>query len=176
MANIEKWLTVGKIVGVQGLRGEVRVNPASDFPERFTVPGPRWVRVKGQALREVQLKTGRRLPGKNLFVVRLKNINDRIAAEGLVDSDLMVPATDRPKLAEGEFHLMDLVGLDVRLTADGDAIGTVTDLIHGGNDLLEIKYADGRTFLIPFVKTIVPEVYLKEGWLLLTPPPGLLDL
>ena len=44
---LEAWLTVGKIVGVQGLQGELRVNPASDFPERFTVPGPRWVRSKG---------------------------------------------------------------------------------------------------------------------------------
>ena len=41
---LEEWLIVGKIVGVQGLQGELRVNPASDFPERFTVPGPRWVR------------------------------------------------------------------------------------------------------------------------------------
>ena len=37
---------VGKIVGVQGLQGELRVNPASDFPERFTEPGPRWLRSR----------------------------------------------------------------------------------------------------------------------------------
>ena len=60
---LEEWLTVGKIVGVQGLQGELRVNPASDFPERFTVPGPRWVSRKGLPPREVQLKTGRQLPG-----------------------------------------------------------------------------------------------------------------
>ena len=39
MAESNDWLSVGKIVGVQGLQGELRVNPASDFPERFTTPG-----------------------------------------------------------------------------------------------------------------------------------------
>ena len=89
--RLEDWLTVGKIVGVQGLQGELRVNPASDFPERFTVPGPRWVCSNGSAPREVQLKTGRQLPGKSLFVVRLDSINNRDAAEALVGSDWMVP-------------------------------------------------------------------------------------
>ena len=128
---LEEWLTVGKIVGVQGLQGELRVNPASDFPERFTVPGPRWVSRKGSPPREVQLKTGRQLPGKSLFVVRLDSINTRDAAEALVGSDWMVPADDRPQLAEGEFHLLDLVGLEARLSPDDDPIGTVSDLISG---------------------------------------------
>ena len=40
MAESDDWLSVGEIVGVQGLQGELRVNPASDFPERFTTAGP----------------------------------------------------------------------------------------------------------------------------------------
>ena len=55
-------------------------------------------------------------------------------------------------------------------------VGTVSDLISGGNDLLEITRPDGRKLLIPFVEQIVPEVHQTEGWLLITPPPGLLDL
>ena len=88
----------------------------------------------------------------------------------------MVPADDRPELEEGEFHLLDLVGLEARLSADGAAIGTVRDLISGGNELLEITTSEGRKLLVPFVEAIVPEVQLEEGWLLLTPPPGLLEL
>ena len=177
MAESDDWLSVGKIVGVQGLQGELRVNPASDFPERFTAPGPRWLRSrKGGEPTEIQLKKGRQLPGKSLFVVRLEGIENRSAAEALVGQELLVAGDDRPELAEGEFHLLDLVGLEARLTADGSAIGTVTDLISGGNDLLEIKTADGRKLLIPFVEAIVPEVQLEDGWLLITPPPGLLEL
>ncbi|MGC6483471.1 MAG: ribosome maturation factor RimM [Synechococcus sp.] len=170
------WLPVGKVVGVQGLRGELRIHSASDFPERFTTPGPRWLQAKGSAPRPVDLKAGRQLPGKSVFVVRLAGINDRNSAETLVGQSLLVPADDRPKLAEGEFHRLDLVGLDVRLGRDGALVGTVTDLISGGNDLLELQRPDGRRLLIPFVEAIVPEVHVKEGWVLLTPPPGLLEL
>ena len=177
MAKSDDWLSVGKIVGVQGLQGELRVNPASDFPERFTAAGPRWLRNrKGGEPTEIQLIKGRQLPGKSLFVVRFEGIDNRSAAEALVGQELLVAGDDRPELAEGEFHLLDLMGLEARLTADGPAIGTVSDLISGGNDLLEITTTDSRKLLIPFVEAIVPEVKLEEGWLLLTPPPGLLEL
>mgnify|MGYP003331827636 CR=1 FL=1 len=121
----------------------------------------------------VELLGGRQLPGKELFVVRLAGIDSREAAEALVGEQLMVRSSDRPKLAKGEFHLLDLVGLEVRL--DGKAIGRVSDLIHAGNDLLEIEL-ESRKVLIPFVQAIVPEVQLEAGWIGITPPPGLLDL
>jgi 16S rRNA processing protein RimM len=188
-AGGQRWgmelLVVGRIVAAQGLAGELRVNPLSDFPERFTQPGPRWLR-KAEGLRAgsgaesepqaVTLTHGRQLPGKSLFVIRLEGIHNRNAAEALVGQELLVPATDRPKLAPGEIHLLDLVGLEVRL-GDGSAIGTVKDLIHAGNDLLEVELSGtGKTLWIPFVEAIVPQVELEQGWIGITPPPGLLEL
>ena len=166
-------MVVGKLVAAQGLKGELRVLPLSDFPERFTQAGARWLQRRDDAARPVELLGGRQLPGKELFVVRLAGIDSREAAEALVGEQLLVPASDRPKLAKGEFHLLDLVGLEVRL--DGKAIGRVSDLIHAGNDLLEIEL-ESRKVLIPFVQAIVPEVQLEAGWIGITPPPGLLDL
>ena len=172
----DDWLPVGKVVAVQGLKGELRINPASEFPERFTEPGTRWLKERDKAPREIELESGRQLPGKSVFVVRFAGVESREAAEALIGQTLMVPADDRPELEEGEFHLLDLMGLEARLSADGEAIGTVSDLISGGNELLELKTPDGRTLMVPFVEAIVPEVHLEHGWLLLTPPPGLLDL
>ena len=64
----------------------------------------------------------------------------------------------------------------MRLQNEDEPIGVVVDLHHGGNDLLEIELkADGRRCLVPFVEAIVPHVDLEQGWLLLTPPTGLLD-
>ena len=175
-SSAEEWLPVKQLVAAQELRGELRLNPASDFPERFTEPGPRWLQAKGSAPKEMELLEGRQLPGKSLYVVRLKGVTSRASAEALVGCSVLVPAEDRPELAEGEFHLLDLVGLEARLAGSDGAIGTVTNLISGGNDLLEIKLHSGKTVLVPFVEAIVPEVQLEEGWLLLTPPPGLLEL
>ena len=176
-------LVVGKIVAAQGLRGELRVNPLSDFPERFTKAGPRWLRPPAQKRgpaaepQTVQLLSGRQLPGKELFVIRLEGINDRSSAEACVGQELLVPSDERPKLAKGEFHLLDLVGLEVRLLENGTPIGRVQDLLHAGNDLLEVQL-DGKKqpLWIPFVESIVPRVELQEGWIGITPPPGLLEL
>ena len=181
----QELLVVGRIVAAQGLRGELRVNPLSDFPERFTKPGPRWLQAgqrRQQEPQAVQLLSGRQLPGKALFVIRLDGINSREDAEALVGQELLVPAADRPRLARGEFHLLDLQGLEVRLlenaeASSGPCIGRVQDLIHAGNDLLEVEPEGGGAPLwIPFVKAIVPRVELAEGWIGITPPPGLLEL
>ena len=125
---------------------------------------------------EIQLKKGRQLPGKSLFVVRLEGIDSRSSAEALVGQELLVSADDRPELDEGEFHLLDLLGLEARLAAlrCGDfqqVVAAADQIAHGANGR-----TIGRELLIPFVEAIVPEVHLEEGWLLLTPPPGLLEL
>jgi 16S rRNA processing protein RimM len=170
-------MEVGRLVAAQGLRGELRVLPLSDFPERFTRPGLRWLRSRQGEVRTTRLLSGRQLPGKELYVVRLEGCDDRSAAEALVGFHLLVDASDRPPLEPGEFHVLDLVGLEVRLLPEGTVLGSVTDLIHGGNDLLEMELCEGgRRLLIPFVEAIVPEVQLEQGWIGLTPPPGLLDL
>ena len=188
-------LVVGTLVAAQGLAGELRILPRSDFPERFTQPGRRWLLARQGRPRAVELLGGRQLPGKSLFAVRLAGVSSRDAAEALVHQEFLVDASQRPKLAPGEFHLLDLVGLQVRLldaatppSSTADPIGRVVDLIHGGNDLLAVELAPaestptggqpapGRRVLIPFVEAIVPIVNLQEGWIGLTPPPGLLEL
>jgi 16S rRNA processing protein RimM len=179
----DAFLEVGRVVAPQGLQGELRVLPMSDFPERFTRPGPRWLQRQGGPVQPVTLKSGRQLPGKELFVVRFDGVDDRNGAEALVGHGLLVAADDRPALAPGEFHLLDLVGLEVRLLPDGNPIGRVSDLLHAGNDLLEVELplaageeGNGRRILIPFVEAIVPTVQLQDGWIGITPPPGLLEL
>ena len=108
-----------------------------------------------------------------MFVVRFAG-SSRDAAEALVGQTLMVPADDRPELERASFTCW-IWRAEARLSAD-EAIGRVSDLISGSNELLELKTPDGRTLMVPFVEAIVPEVHLKDGWLLLTPPPGLLEL
>jgi 16S rRNA processing protein RimM len=171
-----EWLEVGKIVAAQGLKGEVRIYPNTDFPERFEQPGTRWLLRPGEQTPEpIELLSGRYVSNKGLYVVQFAGINDRNQAEALRDCRLIVPETDRPPLEEGEFHVIDLLGLVVIDQASQQSIGTVTDVIPAGNDLLEVELTTGKKVLVPFVEAIVPVVDLEQRRVEITPPPGLIE-
>jgi len=103
IVSLDGWLEIGKIVSPQGLTGEVRVYPESDFPERFEVPGKRWILYPGSTEpQSIELLSGRYIEGKNLYVLRIESVNNREQAEALRDCKLMVPASDRPELGEDE--------------------------------------------------------------------------
>ncbi|AFY33208.1 16S rRNA processing protein RimM [Calothrix sp. PCC 7507] len=184
ISNPDDWLEIGKIVAPQGMSGEVRVYPDSDFPERFEVPGKRWLLRPGEtAPQPIELLGGRYIDGKNLYVVKLAGIVTRDQSEALRGCKLMVLASDRPKLAEGEYYTPDLVGLEVFLQASGQLVGTVIDVFSAGHDLLEVKLHPSfagdqkqKTVLIPFVEAIAPVVDLQARRVEITPPSGLLEI
>lgn len=179
MQPSDEWLEIGKIVGVQGLKGEVRIYPNTDFPERFEDPGTRWLLHPGGAKPEpIELQSGRYLTGKGLYAVTFAGISDRTQAEALRDCRILVPVSDRPTLEPGEFHVADLIGLAVYDQATQQQIGTVSEVFSAGNDLLEVKlhHPAGKQVLIPFVQEIVPIVDLEQGQIQITPPLGLLEI
>ena len=200
-------LEVGKITSPQGLQGEVRVYSESDFPERFTRAGTRWLQHPDTGeITEVRLVRGRSVTGKNLYVVKLEGIDYRDRAEELRDYKLLVDKNIRPKLSQDEYHVADLVDLEVYHQSTGENIGVVVDLYSAGNDLLEVrlhkqptveakpkkdlsqvsrrskrkKYRAKKTkpltIFIPFVKEIVPVVDLANQRLEIMPPDGLIDI
>jgi 16S rRNA processing protein RimM len=197
MTELDNWLEIGTIVAPQGLKGEMRVYATTDFPERFEVPGKRWLLRPGEKEpQSVKLLKGRYVPGKNLYIVNLAGVENCNQAEELRGCKLMVPDSDRPQLGEDEYHVADLIGMSVFLQESGELIGTVVDVIAAGNDLLQVKLhqkeveqeqeseeveekskiQNPKTILIPFVKAIAPVVDLDERRIEITPPDGLLEL
>ncbi len=178
----EEWLEIGTIVAAQGIRGELRVLSTTDFPQRFEKKGTRWLQSpKGEPPQPVNLLSGRQVPGKNLFIVQLADVKDRNEAERLVGSRLLITAGDRLPLAKNEYHVRDLIGLNVYDHLTGNYIGVVSDLFEAGNDLLEVQLDNpnsepAQRVLIPFVQAIVPMVDLVQQRLEISPPSGLLEL
>lgn len=182
--DLDDWIEIGTVVAPQGLKGEVRVYPNTDFPERFEIPGQRWLLRPGALQPEpVQLVKSYLLPGKKLYIVQFAEVCDRNQSEAIRQSKVLVPISDRPHLEPGEFHVMDLMGLAVVLQETQVVIGRVVDLIPAGNDLLEVELLvepgsedKPAKVLIPFVEEIVPIVDLERQRLEILPPQGLLDL
>ncbi|RMF21764.1 MAG: 16S rRNA processing protein RimM, partial [Cyanobacteria bacterium J083] len=99
--SLDKWLEIGTVVSAQGLRGELRVYPSSDFPERFLVAGRRWLQNPHTGkISSVELIKGRHIEKKNLYVITLAEINDRNQAEEVRGYKLLVEKSDRLPLEE----------------------------------------------------------------------------
>ncbi|CCI17122.1 Ribosome maturation factor rimM [Microcystis aeruginosa PCC 9807] len=187
----ENWLEIGTIVAPQGLEGELRVLSVSDFPERFQKRGIRGIqRPQGGEIREITLLRGRELPGKNVYIIKLEGVENREQAEALRGYKLWANKLEKPRLKADEYHVSELVNLEVYHHLTGEKIGVVVDILWAGNDILAVQLeanlasvkkkspsSDSEaTALVPFVKEIVPLVDLKAGRIEISPPPGLLEI
>ncbi|HEX8008142.1 MAG TPA: ribosome maturation factor RimM [Trebonia sp.] len=168
---------VGRVGRAHGIRGSVVVSVQTDEPDLRFAAGSR-LDTDPAARGPLTVAAARWQSGE--LIVRFKGVRDRDAAEELrgiwlsVDSATLAPLDD-----PDEFRDHELIGLSVR-TADGTPVGVVADVLHHGQDLLAVRPAAssapyGDEVLVPFVKTIVPEVDLAAGVLVIDPPPGLLN-
>ena len=179
MKKEREWLVVGKIISSHGIKGALKVKSLSDFSERFTKPGRRWLQFQSDKPVLYNLISGYKKPGKNIFIISLDKIQDKDSAEKLREYKLLVKSNSIPKLNKEEYHLNQLVNLTVKIKQENKikTIGEVINLLNENYNLLEIKiYKNNKIILIPFVKEIVPIIDLQKSFILINPPKGLLEL
>lgn len=173
METIE--VVVGRIGKPHGIRGEVTIDVRTDEPERrFTVGAVlRAQPPQGSASPLRTVTVARTRWHQQVLLATFEELPDRTAAEaarGLVlHAD--VPADESPEDPD-EFYDHQLVGL-AAYDVDGRALGEVTGLVHGAQDLLAIRTPDGRDALVPFVAALVPEVDVAGGRVVVADRPGL---
>ena len=179
MINHKEWLVVGLITSPHGINGKIKVKSLSDFEERFTKPGKRWIQKAKEIPKELELTSGIKQPGKECFIISFKGINNRNQAENLKQYKVLVKVEDIPKLNKEEYHLIELMNLKVKILVNNQLqiIGEVVNLENEKNNLLVIKLLKNqKEILIPFVREIIPTIDIKNKFLIITPPPGLLEL
>ena len=173
------WLTVGLITSCHGINGQVKVKSLSDFDERFLKPGMRWLQKENEPPSKIELISGFKQPGKETFIVKLQGINTRNHAERLKKFKILVKTDKLPKLKKEEFHLLELINLEVKTLKDDElkTIGKVINLENEKNNLLIVKLLKNqKEVFVPFVQEIVPLVDIKNNFLIINPPKGLLEL
>jgi 16S rRNA processing protein RimM len=156
----ENLVLLGRIVGVHGVRGELKLESYTDPRMRIFRYQP-WQLGTGSGVVQVAGCQGR-AQGKGI-VATLPGIDDRDAAAALVGSDIRVPRAALPPAAPGEYYWADLEGLEV-VTMQGVPLGRVSHLVAtGANDVLVIR--DGvRERLVPFLPgQFVTEVDIQGG-------------
>ena len=179
MINKNEWLTVGLITSCHGINGQVKVKSLSDFEERFLKPGIRWLQKENEPPSKIELVSGFKQPGKETFIVKFQGINTRNHAEQLKKFKILVKTGTLPKLKKEEFHLLELLNLEVKTLENNELkkIGKVIYLENEKNNLLVIELLeDQKKVLVPFVNEIVPLIDIKNKFIVINPPKGLLEL
>ncbi len=151
-------VVIGKAGAPHGLKGELRVIPLTDFPERF------------ESLREVLIgersfHVERVHYHRQFVLLTLAECSSREAAAKLTGELLRVARKDAAPLAEGEFYTFDIIGL-AALDMDGKRLGAVSHVLKtGSNDVYVVKKPDGAELLVPALKKVVREINIAEGFL-----------
>lgn len=160
---------VGRISGVYGVRGWVRVFSYTEPRENILQYRP-WHLQRAGGLQMIDVVAGRR-HGKGV-IAKLADCDDRDCAVTMVGLDIAVYRDQLPPVEAGEFYWADLIGLSVR-TTEGIELGTVDHLIEtGANDVLVVK--GERERMIPFVKgSVIRDVDLDRGSIEVDWDPGI---
>ena len=166
------WITLGRVVGVHGLGGEVAVITEHDDPADLgRYDTVRWLGPRGES-RTLVLQGCR--VHRRAALVRFQGVADRESAEALRGGRLEVERSALKPLPEGSHYIIDLLGLTV-VTTDGQVLGPVTQVYdNGAHALYGVEY-QGREVLIPAVDRFVREIDLAGKRIVIEAVEGLLD-
>ena len=168
-------VVVGRVARAHGRRGEVVVNPETDFPERRFAQGSILYAEAQVGLREFKIEAVRFQGGRPVLV--FQGVESMSQAETLAGYELRIPGSEQHALPEDVYYTNELVGCEVR-TVDGDAVGTVVEVqgVAGASRLL-VRNPDGRDDVdIPLAEPICVRVDTVERVVVIDPPVGLLDV
>ena len=157
---MEQFLQVGVISSTHGIRGEVKVFPTTDDPERF------------KTLKHVLLDTGREkkpleIQGVKFFkqfvILKFKGIDNINDIEMYKKRELWIPREEAQELEEDEYYIADLIGMDVVLE-DGSKFGTLKDVMEtGANDVYVVEDAKGEEILLPAIRECILDVDVEKN-------------
>ena len=156
---------VGIIIGSHGILGEAQIQPHSDNPDRFT-SGSALI-SNGETLR---IESSRQHKGN--IIVKFEGINTIEKASDLIGRSLEIPIRSISSLEADNYYHYQIIGLKV-WTSDHEYLGDIAEILAtGSNDVYIVSNARKDT-LIPALKSIIKDVNLKLGYMIVELPDGL---
>ncbi len=172
MEKIDR-IAVGKIAKPVGLKGEVKVLPWTDFPERFEKCRRVFALKKGEP--EVELEIVRARAHGRALLVQFAGICTLEAADRLREAELLIPRQEAMPLPEGTYYTFELIGLEV-VTEEGERLGRLSDVWSMPAQDVYVVEREGKEILVPALRSIIKDVDLARQRMTVNLPDGLLDI
>lgn len=166
----KKYLEIGKVVALHGIKGELKVNPWSDSPD-FLLNFEEFYLDKS-GLDRLKIKNIR--INKNVVIIMFHDINSAEKAQ-TYKNKILYADRDYINLPNNTFFIQDLIGLSVVDVDTNKEYGIIEDVTQtGANDIYHIKDKD-KTLLIPAIKKVVIKTDIQKKIMLIKPLKGLFD-
>ena len=163
-------LRIGKIVGVHGMKGYLKVYSFAESLDPFDPGKQLTVKCPDGKSRAVTVVDSR--PYKNILRIAFEDITDRSAAETFIGAGLYIDRSELPEPEAGRWYWCDLIGLEV-YQVDGSYLGRIENLFEtGSNDVFVVKKGETE-ILIPVIESVVCSVDLEEKKITVDLPEGL---
>ena len=154
-----QYLEIGQIVNTFGIKGQVKVVPFTDNVERFEELKKVYIVNKKQRL-EVEIENVKY--HKNMVLLKFKGLEKIEDVEIYKNYYIEIDRKDGKPLEEGEYYIVDLIGLDV-YSDEGTHLGKVDDIYNtGSNDIYVVKDELGKQILLPYIDEVVKEINLES--------------
>ena len=163
-----KLVTIGEITRHQGNKGEVRVKPLTDFPERFE--DLETIKLsKGRIEKEVSIEEVRY--HKGYVILKFEDVDDIGAAIEHKGFEIKIPKAERYELDENVYYMQDIVGLDVY--QEEEYLGELVTIMETGANDVYVVQDDDEKLLLPALKDVVLEVDIDANKMSVEIPKGL---
>ncbi|MFH0991429.1 MAG: ribosome maturation factor RimM [bacterium] len=167
-----EYIAIGKIVKSVGIRGEVKILPLTDDPERFFTVSAVWVGAPAEPLKRHFIDSVR--SDNKGVVLTLRGINDRTAADGQRNKFLFVPDSDSVAPRKGSYFIHDIIGMKV-FTEENRELGVVEDVYQlPANDVWVVKRGRNEIFL-PAINDVIKSIDVQEKVIVIRMVEGLID-
>ncbi|HXN83399.1 MAG TPA: ribosome maturation factor RimM [Myxococcales bacterium] len=165
-------LAVGRVARAHGVRGRVLIAPYNPQSAGLERASALWLARQGGTPRRIEVDRAER--AHLGYLVALRGVDDRNAADALRGEEVLVPRAELPALDEGELYAVDLVGMAV-VDAAGTLRGRVTALETAGRqELLTVRTEAGTEALVPL--GLLREVREEARELVIDVPDGLFEV
>lgn len=159
----KEYLVVGKILSSWGIKGQIKVEPLTDDPKRFTKLKEVFIEFADETVSYRVLSV--LFINQYFPVLKLEGINSVEEANKLRRCYIKIYRKDAVKLPKNRYFICDIIGLCV-FDEQGGSIGTIVDVFQtGANDVYVIKNKDKTEILIPAIKEVIKEIDIKNGYM-----------
>lgn len=174
---MEKTLRIGVITRPHGVRGEVKVYPTTDYPERFEEVDHVIIRTKNGDI-HADIENVKYF--KNLAIVKFSCFDAPEQIQSIAGADIMITRDQAQPLEEGEYYIADLIGCSVYADEEsqnlaGKKLGTLTDVLQtGANDVYVVETAGKEQLLFPVIPDCIKSVDIENNQIVVHVMKGLL--